>query len=157
MTEEKLKHDINEAMQFTGWANAITMPIINRINMLTTGVRTPIGIKVLGTDLAAIEKTGVEIEQVLKGIKGTSSAYAERVTGGYYIDIEPKRDQIARFGLKIEDINELIEMAIGGDNVTTTVEGRERYPVSVRFAKDYRDDVEKLRGGPVSPPPGSGL
>jgi copper/silver efflux system protein len=157
MTEEKLKHDLNEAMQFTGWANAITMPIINRINMLTTGMRTPIGIKVLGTDLAAIEKTGVEIEKALKGVKGTSSAYAERVTGGYYIDIEPKRDQIARFGLKIEDINELIEMAIGGDDVTTTVEGRERYPVSVRLARDYRDDVEKIRRVLVTTPAGSTL
>src|SRR5581483_2606338 len=115
MTQEKLLHDMNEALQFPGYSNAITLPIINRINMLTTGVRTPIGIKVLGTDLEGIEKTGLDIENALRGLKGTSSVYAERVTGGYYVDIEPRRDQVARYGLKIEDLNELIEMAIGGD------------------------------------------
>ncbi len=145
MTQEKLLHDMNAALQFTGWANAMTMPIINRINMLTSGVKTPIGIKVVGGDLKTIESVGIEIENLLKNLKGTSSAYAERVTGGYYIDIVPKRDQIARHGLKLEDINEIIEMAIGGDSITTAVEGRGRYPVNVRFAKDFRDDVAKLR------------
>ena len=101
-------------MQFPGYTNALTMPIINRINMLSTGVRTPIGIKVLGRDFKAIEKVGIEIENALKPLKGTSSVYAERVTGGYYVDITPRRDQIARYGLKIEDVNEIIEMAIGG-------------------------------------------
>ena len=157
MTEEKLKHDINAAMQFTGWANAITMPIINRINMLTTGVKTPIGIKVLGSDLPTIEKAGIDVENALKGVQGTTSAYFERVTGGYYIDIEPRRDQIARYGLKVEDVNDLIDMAIGGDTVTTTVEGRERYPVSVRLAKDYRDDVDKLRRVLVATPAGTNV
>jgi len=145
MTQEKLIHEMNEALQFPGYSNAMTMPIINRINMLTTGVRTPIGIKVLGSDFKTIEKVGIDIENALKTLKGTSSVYAERVTGGYYIDITPRKDQIARYGLKIEDVNEIIEMAIGGDTVTTTVEGRERYSVSVRYAKDFRDDVDKLR------------
>ncbi len=155
MTQEKLVHDMNAALQFTGYANSITMPIINRINMLTSGVKTPIGIKVVGGDLDTIQRVGIEIENALKGLKGTSSVYAERVTGGYYIDIEPKRDQIARYGLMLEDVNEIIEMAIGGDNVTTTVEGRGRYPVNVRFAKDYRDDVDKLRRVLVTTPSGS--
>ncbi len=155
MTQEKLIKELNEALQFPGYTNAITMPIINRINMLTTGMRTPIGIKVLGADFNTIEKTGIEIENALKGLKGTSSIYAERVTGGYYVDIRPRRDQIARYGLKVEDVNEIIEMAIGGDNVTTTVEGRERYSVSVRYAKDFRDDVDKLRRVLVTTPSGS--
>jgi Cu(I)/Ag(I) efflux system membrane protein CusA/SilA len=118
-------------------------------------VRTPIGIKVLGGDFKAIEKAGIEIENALKPLKGTSSVYAERVTGGYYVDITPRRDQIARYGLKIEDVNGIIEMAIGGDTVTTTVEGRERYSVSVRYARDFRDDVEKLRRVLVTTPSGS--
>ncbi len=155
MTQEKLLHDLNEALQFPGYTNALTMPIINRINMLTTGVRTPIGIKVLGTDFKAIERAGIELENTLKTLKGTLSVYAERVTGGYFIDIKPRRDQIARFGLKIEDVNEIIEMAIGGDTITTAVEGRERYSVSVRYARDYRDDVDKLRRVLVTTPSGS--
>jgi Cu(I)/Ag(I) efflux system membrane protein CusA/SilA len=155
MTQEKLLHDLNQALQFPGYTNALTMPIINRINMLSTGVRTPIGIKVLGTDFKTIERVGVDIENALKTLTGTSSVYAERVTGGYYVDITPRRDQIARYGLKIEDVNEIIEMAIGGDTVTTTVEGRERYSVSVRYARDFRDDVEKLRRVLVTTPSGS--
>ncbi|HVZ79335.1 MAG TPA: CusA/CzcA family heavy metal efflux RND transporter [bacterium] len=155
MTRDQLLSEMNDALQFPGWTNAMTMPIINRINMLTTGVRTPIGIKVLGTSLPDIEKAGLSIEKVLAGLKGTRSVYAERVTGGYYVDIRPKRDQVARYGLKIEDVNELIEMAIGGDRVTTTVEGRERYPVSVRYARDYRDDVGKLRRVLVTTPSGT--
>jgi len=155
MTQEKLIEALNEALQFPGYTNAITMPIINRINMLTTGMRTPIGIKVLGSDFKTIEAVGIEIENALKGLKGTSSIYAERVTGGYYVDIRPRREQIARYGLKVEDVNEIIEMAIGGDNVTTTVEGRERYSVSVRYAKDFRDDVDKLRRVLVTTPSGS--
>jgi Cu(I)/Ag(I) efflux system membrane protein CusA/SilA len=155
MTQEKLLHDLNAALQFPGYANAITMPIINRINMLTSGVKTPIGIKVVGGDLKEIERTSLEIERVLKGLKGTSSAYAERVTGGYYLDIEPRRDAIARFGLKLEDVNNIIEMAIGGDTLTTTVEGRDRYSVNARFARDYRDDLEKLRRVLVATPSGS--
>lgn len=154
MTPEKLQQDLNAALQFPGYTNALTMPIINRINMLTTGMRTPIGIKVLGTDFKTIEKVGVGIENALKALKGTSSVYAERVTGGYYIDITPRRDQIARYGLKIDDVNEIIEMAIGGENVTTTVEGRERYSVTVRYARDFRDDVDKLRRALVVTPYG---
>ena len=155
MTQEKLVHDMNAALQFTGYANAMTMPIINRINMLTSGVKTPIGIKVVGGDLATIEGVGIEVEKALRGLSGTSSVFAERVTGGYYIDIQPLRDQIARYGLTLEEVNEIIEMAIGGDNVTTTVEGRGRYSVNVRFAKDYRDDVDKIRHVLVTTPSGS--
>ncbi|HUO57729.1 MAG TPA: CusA/CzcA family heavy metal efflux RND transporter [bacterium] len=155
MTEEKLKHDMDAALQFAGWANALTMPIINRINMLTSGVKTPIGIKVVGGDLDTIQRVGIQVENALKTLPGTSSVFAERVSGGYYVDIEPRRDQIARFGLMLEDVNEIIETAIGGDTVTTTVEGRGRYPVSVRLAKDFRDDVDKLRRVLVTTPSGT--
>jgi Cu(I)/Ag(I) efflux system membrane protein CusA/SilA len=155
MTKEKLVQQLNEALQVPGFTNAWTMPIKNRIDMLSTGVKTPVGIKVLGSDLAQIEKTSLEIESALRSVKGTRSVIAERVTGGYYVDIEPKRTELARFGLKLEDLNAIIEMGIGGDNVTTTVEGRARYPVSVRFSRDQRDSVEKLRRVLITTPSGS--
>jgi Cu(I)/Ag(I) efflux system membrane protein CusA/SilA len=155
MTKEKLVQQLNEALQVPGFTNAWTMPIKNRIDMLSTGVKTPVGIKVLGSDLAQIEKTSLEIESALRGVKGTRSVIAERVTGGYYVDIEPKRTELARFGLKLEDLNSIIEMGIGGDDVTTTVEGRARYPVSVRFSRDQRDSVEKLRRVLITTPSGS--
>ena len=155
MTKEKLVQQLNEALQVPGFTNAWTMPIKNRIDMLSTGVKTPVGIKVLGSDLAQIEKTSLEIENALRSVKGTRSVIAERVTGGYYVDIEPKRTELARFGLKLEDLNAIIEMGVGGDDVTTTVEGRARYPVSVRFTRDQRDSVEKLRRVLLTTPSGS--
>ncbi len=155
VTREKLMAQMNEALQIPGWTNALTMPIINRINMLTTGVRTPVGIKILGEDFGTIEKVGEQIEAALKEVRGTRSAFAERVTGGYFVDIKARRDQLARFGMKVEDVNEIIEMGVGGDKVTETVEGRARYPVAVRFARDFRDDVEKLKRLPVTTPAGT--
>jgi Cu(I)/Ag(I) efflux system membrane protein CusA/SilA len=121
------------------------MPIKARIDMLSTGIRTPIGIKVYGADLAQIEKIGVQVEGIVKNIKGARSVYAERVTGGYFIDFDIKRDQIARYGLSVKDVEEIIMTAIGGEPVTTTVEGRERYTVNVRYARELRDDLPKLR------------
>jgi Cu(I)/Ag(I) efflux system membrane protein CusA/SilA len=121
------------------------MPIKARIDMLTTGIRTPVGIKIFGADLKEIEKIGIQLESIMKGVKGTRSVYAERVTGGYFVDFDIKRDQIARYGLSIKDVEEVIMSAIGGETVTTTVEGRERYTVNVRYARELRDDLPKLR------------
>ena len=135
MTWEKLVDEMDKKIRLPGVANAWTMPIKNRIDMLSTGIRTPVGIKIFGPDLNKIEEIGRKLETVLTSVPGTRSVFAERVTGGYYLDFELKREEIARYGLMIEDIQMLIESAIGGESITTTVEGRERYPVSVRYAR----------------------
>jgi Cu(I)/Ag(I) efflux system membrane protein CusA/SilA len=145
MTWEKLVEEMDKKIRLPGVANAWTMPIKNRIDMLSTGIRTPVGIKIFGPDLNKIEAIGRQLETVLNPVPGTRSVFAERVTGGYYLDFELKRDEIARYGLAIEDIQMIIESAIGGESITTTVEGRERYPVSVRYARELRDDPEKLK------------
>ena len=146
---------LNEALQMPGIANAWTMPIKARIDMLTTGVRTPLGIKVLGSDLGEIQKVGEEIEMALKDIPGTTSVFAERTTGGYFLDFDLKRDELARYGLSIDDANEVLMSAVGGEAVTTTVEGRERYPVNVRYLRDYRSDIDKLQRVLVTTPTGA--
>ena len=146
---------LNEALQMPGIANAWTMPIKARIDMLTTGVRTPLGIKVLGSDLGEIQKVGEEIEMALKDIPGTTSVFAERTTGGYFLDFDLKRDELARYGLSIDSANEVLMSAVGGEAVTTTVEGRERYPVNVRYLRDYRSDIDKLKRVLVTTPTGA--
>lgn len=146
---------LNEAMQFPGIANAWTMPIKARIDMLTTGVRTPLGIKILGSDLATIQEIGVNIEMALKGIPGTTSVFAERTTGGYFLDFDLKRDQLARYGLTVDDAQNVLMSAVGGEKVTTTVEGRERYPVNVRYLRDYRSDIGALQRVLLSTPSGA--
>ena len=135
---------LNEAMQIPGVSNAWTMPIKARIDMLTTGIRTPIGIKIMGADLAEVQKLGEHIEMVLKDVPGTKSVFAERAAGGYFLDFRLKREELARYGLTVDMANDVIMSAIGGENVTTTVEGRERYPVNVRYLRDYRSDPDKL-------------
>jgi Cu(I)/Ag(I) efflux system membrane protein CusA/SilA len=145
MTWEKLVDEMDKKIRLPGVANAWTMPIKNRIDMLSTGIRTPVGIKIFGPDLKRIEEIGRNLEKVLNSVPGTRSVFAERVGGGYYLDFELKREEIARYGLMIEDIQMIIESAIGGESVTTTVEGRERYPVSVRYARELRDDPERLK------------
>jgi len=145
ITWEDIINELDNKMQFPGVSNAWTMPIKARIDMLSTGVRTPIGIKVYGADLKEIEKIGTHLEMIMKGIKGTRSIYAERVTGGYFVDFDIKRDQIARYGLSVKEVEMVIMSAIGGEPVTTTVEGRERYTVNVRYARELRDDLPKLR------------
>jgi Cu(I)/Ag(I) efflux system membrane protein CusA/SilA len=120
------------------------MPIKNRIDMLTTGIRTPVGIKVFGSDLKRIEEIGRQLEQILQKVPGTRSVYGERVAGGYFVDFDLKRREIARYGLTIKEVQEVIMFAIGGENVTTTIEGRERYPVNVRYPRELRDDPDKL-------------
>ncbi len=145
LTWEKLIEEMNARMQIPGVTNAWTMPIKARIDMLSTGIRTPIGIKIYGADLAEIEKIGTQLEQIIKPLEGTRSVYAERVSGGYFVDFNLKREQLARYGLSIQDAEDIITSAIGGENVTTAIEGTERYGISVRYARDYRDDLEKLQ------------
>jgi len=145
ITWEQLVNELDQKMQFPGVSNAWTMPIKARIDMLSTGVRTPIGIKVYGADLKEIEKIGTSLETILKDVKGTRSIFAERVTGGYFVDFDIRRQDIARYGLTIKEVEMIIMSAIGGEPVTTTVEGRERYTVNVRYARELRDDLDKLR------------
>jgi Cu(I)/Ag(I) efflux system membrane protein CusA/SilA len=135
---------LNQAMQFPGWTNAWTMPIKNRIDMLSTGVRTPVGIKILGADLKIIEQLGEQIEHVVKTVPGTTSVFAERTAGGYFLDFELRRPELARYGLSVANVQDAIMSAVGGENVTTTIEGRERYAVNVRYQRGYRADLERL-------------
>jgi len=145
ISREELIGKLDEATRIPGTTNAWTMPIKNRIDMLSTGVRTPIGIKVLGADIKKIEELGTHIEMILKDVPGTRSIYAERVAGGYFLDFNIKREALARYGLSVADVQAVINSAIGGENITTTVEGRERYPVNVRYAREFRDDIDKLK------------
>ncbi len=156
LTIDGLKAEMDKALQFPGVSNAWTMPIRARIDMLATGIRTPVGIKVYGTDLAEMEKTARQIEAVVKAVPGTSSAYAERVIGGYYLDIVPDRAALARYGLMISDMQEVISTALGGESVTTTVEGRERYAVNVRYPRDLRSDPQAIGREVLVPMSGGG-
>ncbi len=145
ISKEDLITEMNDKLQFPGVVNAWTMPIKNRIDMLSTGIRTPVGIKIYGADLKEIERIGIELEMILKDVAGTRSAYAERTAGGYFLDFNLKRDQLARYGLTVKEAQMVIMSAIGGEPVTTTVEGRERYTVSVRYARELRDTIPELR------------
>ena len=144
VTVDTLKAEMDKALQFPGVSNAWTMPIRARIDMLSTGIRTPVGVKVFGTDLAAMESLAKEIETVLKGVPGTSSAYAERVVGGYFLDIVPDREALGRYGLSVGAVQETIGMALGAETMTTTVEGRERYAVVVRYPRELRSDPDAI-------------
>ncbi|HKU20496.1 MAG TPA: efflux RND transporter permease subunit [Terriglobales bacterium] len=146
---------MNQALSLPGVSNAWTMPIRNRIDMLTTGIRTPVGIKVLGPDLVTIQRIGEQVEGALKEIPGTTSVFAERTVGGYFLDFDLHRGQLARYGLTVGDAQEVLMSAVGGDSVSTTVEGRERYPVNVRYLRDYRSDLSSLRRVLVSTPSGA--
>ena len=145
ITEEDLVAELDQKLQFPGVVNAWTMPIKGRIDMLTTGVRTPIGIKIFGPDLAEIERLGAEVEAALRGLPRTRSIYAERTAGGYFLDFEMRRDQLARYGLSMDEAQMVIMSAIGGETITRTVEGRERYTVNVRYAREMRDSLESLQ------------
>jgi len=144
MTMDTLIAELDQALQIPGVSNAWTMPIKARTDMLSTGIRTPIGIKVFGNDLAELEQLAKAIEAVVKTVPGTTSAYAERITGGYYLNIEPDRAALARYGLGIGDVQEVIATALGGETVTTTVEGRERFGVNVRYPRDLRADPQAI-------------
>ncbi|MCF1469884.1 efflux RND transporter permease subunit [Agrobacterium vitis] len=144
VTSDSLKQEMDAALQFPGVSNAWTMPIRARIDMLSTGIRTPVGVKVYGTDLKQMEKVARDIETVLKAVPGTSSAYAERVIGGYYLDIIPDRMALGRYGLSIDDVQDVIGMALGSQVVTSTVEGRERYGVAIRYPRAFRSDPQSI-------------
>jgi copper/silver efflux system protein len=144
LTQEQLIAEMDEALRFPGVANSWTMPIRARIDMLSTGIRTPIGIKVFGTELASMEQLAEAIERVVSGVPGTSSAYAERLTGGYYLNIEPDLSKLARYGIRVGTVQDVIAAALGGSTVTTTVEGRERFAVIVRYPRELRDDPQAL-------------
>lgn len=144
MNIDKLIAEMDKALQFPGVSNAWTMPIKARIDMLSTGIRTPIGIKVFGKDLNEMERLAREIETVVKSVPGTTSAFAERITGGFYLNIEPDRAQLARYGLAIGDLQDVIGQALGGEMVTTTVEGRERFGVTVRYPRELRSDPQQI-------------
>jgi Cu(I)/Ag(I) efflux system membrane protein CusA/SilA len=146
---------LNEALQIPGISNAWTMPIKARTDMLTTGIRTPLGIKVLGSDLGQIQQVGEQIEMALKDVPGTTSVFAERTSGGYFLDFDLKRDELARYGLTIDDAESVLISAVGGDQVSTAVEGRERYSVNVRYLRDYRSDVDALERVLVATPSGA--
>jgi Cu(I)/Ag(I) efflux system membrane protein CusA/SilA len=155
MTQDKLIAELDRVVRIPGVANAWTMPIKARTDMLATGIRTPVGIKVFGPELAKINDIGAQIETALGPVAGTRNVFAERVTGGYYLDFKIKRDQIARYNLNVADVEMAIESAIGGANVTTTIEGRERYPVNVRYLRDYRSDVDAIRRTLIATPGGA--
>ena len=145
LSTDQLVQQMNEALKLPGVSNAWTMPIKARIDMLTTGVRTPVGIKIYGANIHEIERIGTEIERVIPSVSGTRSAFAERTSGGFFVDFNWKRDELARYGLSMDDAQMVVMSAIGGDTVTTTVEGRERYAVNVRYFRDYRSDLDQLR------------
>jgi Cu(I)/Ag(I) efflux system membrane protein CusA/SilA len=146
---------MDAALKFPGVANIWTQPIVNRIDMLATGIRTPVGVKIFGNDLKKLEQIAEEIKNIVKDVKGAEDLYAEKITGKPYLEIIPDREKIARYGLTIRDVQDVIEMAIGGENLTTVLEGRERYPVRVRYLRELRDSPEKIRRVFVPTPSGS--
>ncbi len=157
VTTESLRAEMDKALQFPGVSNAWTMPIRARIDMLATGIRTPVGIKVFGPDLGEIEALSRQVEAVVKAVPGTSSAYAERVIGGYYLDIVPDRVELGRYGLVIGDVQDVIASALGGESVTSTVEGRERYSVNIRYPRDLRSSPEAIATEVLVPLPKGGF
>ena len=155
MTPEKLRAELDKAVQYTGLTNAWVMPIKTRIDMLATGIKTPVGIKVAGPDLEVIESIDRQLEDILADVPGTASVYSERVAGGRYVDVDIDRERASRFGLNISDVQDIIRSAVGGMNVTQTVEGLERYPVNVRYPQHVRDSVQQLRLLPIVTPNGA--
>ena len=155
ITVNELVENLDQAVRFPGLTNAWTMPIKARIDMLSTGIKTPVGIKVMGPDLQVLTDLGAKIEAVVGRIPGTLSAYSERITGGNYLDFKIRRDQIARYGLTVGDVQDTIVTAIGGQNITYTVEGLERYPVNLRYSRELRDNIDLLKGVLVTAPTGA--
>lgn len=157
MTPEKLVEEMNNAIQIPGLTNAWTMPIKTRIDMLSTGIKTPVGIKIAGEDLNVLQDLGKQVEELMKTVPGTRSAYAERSVGGNYVDFEIDREAIARYGLTVSDVQDVFMSAVGGMNITKTVEGLERYPVNLRYQRDYRENIEALKRVLVSIPMGGNV
>ncbi len=155
MTKDKLIQEMNQALQIPGVSNIWTQPIVNRVDMLATGIRTSVGVKVYGPDLERIQQIAQEVEGILKDVRGTTDLYSEKIVGKPYVEFKIKRNEIARFGLTIRDVQDVIEMGIGGENITVTVEGRERYPVRVRYPRELRDSPETLKRIFVPTPAGA--
>jgi Cu(I)/Ag(I) efflux system membrane protein CusA/SilA len=155
ITFEELQAEMDEKLRFPGIPNIWTMPIKNRIDMLSTGIRTPIGIKILGPDPMRIQEIGERLEAIVRDVPGTRNVLAERTAGGYYLDFVLDRDALARYGISVEDAQAIVTSAIGGETVTTTVEGRERYPVNVRYGREFRENVERLKRVLVPTPSGA--
>ncbi|MBR2816072.1 MAG: efflux RND transporter permease subunit [Reyranella sp.] len=151
MTTERLIADMDAALQFPGVSNAWTMPIKARIDMLATGIRTPVGVKILGRDYAQLEQTARQVEAAIRAVPGTTAAHAERVTGGYFLEILPQRARLAQYGVMIEEVQQAVASALGGETVTTTVEGRERYSVTVRYPRDFRSDPRAIASDVLIP------
>ncbi|MFA5059409.1 MAG: CusA/CzcA family heavy metal efflux RND transporter [Candidatus Omnitrophota bacterium] len=154
LSHEQLISEMDAALKIPGTTNAWTMPIKNRLDMLSTGVRTPVGIKILGDDTEKIEEIGTHIEMILRNVKGVRSIYAERAAGGYFLDFDLKRTELARYGLSVKDAQMIVTSAIGGENITETIEGRQRYPVNVRYPRELRDDPEELANVLIATPSG---
>jgi len=157
MTQDKLVEELDRIVKVPGLANIWVPPIRNRIDMLATGIKSPVGVKVAGTDLAEIDRITTQIEKVLKGVPGVSSALAERLTGGRYVDVNIRRDAAARFGMNISDVQSVIASAVGGENIGETVEGLQRFPINVRYPRETRDSLQKLRSVPIVSPQGARL
>jgi len=155
MSWDELIAEMDAKTQFPGTTNAWTMPIRNRIDMMTTGIRTPVGVKILGSDLTEVERVGLALEKIVKAVPGTRGVFAERITGGYFIDFNFHREQLARYGLTVARAQEALMSAVGGDPVTTTVEGRERYTVNVRYFPDYRSNLDQLKHVLIGTPSGA--
>lgn len=156
LTVDSLIAEMDKALQFPGVSNAWTMPIKARIDMLSTGIRTPVGVKVIGTDLVEIDRLAKQIEQILKAVPGTASAYAERGIGGYYLDVTPDRNLLARYGIAVQDVQDTVATALGGQTVTTTVEGRRRFTVNMRYPRDMRDNPQTIASDVLVPMPAGG-
>jgi copper/silver efflux system protein len=155
MTWQKISAEMSEATKTPGMAQIFWMPIQTRTEMLTTGLRSILGIKLFGPTLEGLQRVGISVERALAGLPGARSAFAERATGGYFIDFTVNRDAAARYGLRVDDVNQIVETAIGGSTISTAVEGRERYPISIRYARDFRDDIDALKRVLVTTPTGT--
>ena len=155
MTYENLIAEMDSQLRFPGLSNSWTMPVENRLDMELTGIKTPVGIKVQGPDLSEIQRIGSEIEEILSPVEGTRAVFAERVSQGFYINITVDRQAAARYGLTVDDVQMAISSGIGGDNIATTVQGRERYPINVRYLQDYRNDLDALRAVLIMTPTGA--
>jgi Cu(I)/Ag(I) efflux system membrane protein CusA/SilA len=154
ISQEELINEMDRAVQIPGSVNAWTMPIKNRIDMLATGIRTPVGVKVFGANLDEIQRIGERVEGILRNVPGTRSVFAERAAGGYFVDITPRREALARYGLTIDDVQNVIMTAIGGETISTTIEGRERYSINLRYPRDLRENIDQLERVLVMAPMG---
>ena len=146
MTYEKLMQEMDAKLQFPGLSNTWTMPVENRLDMELTGIKTPLGLKVQGPNVEGIEQVASQMQRVLSTLPQVRSVFAERVSQGFYINVEPNRAEAARYGLTVDDIQRAVASGIGGENIAENVEGRERYPINVRYAQDFRNDLEEMRG-----------